>query len=224
MLASIHAPGPITLVGGAPLAPGLLEQARGIAPEFHAADGGADALLAAGIEPRSVIGDLDSLSPAARARLGDRVVHDPCQDTTDLEKCLSRLRAPLILGLGFVGGRVDHTLAALGALPGAPGPVLLLGAEDVVMALGGALEMDPAPGTRISLMPLAPVRVASEGLRWGTDLVLSPTGRTGASNAALGRVRLSPEGPGALLVMERAALASLLAASGPGAPSRFLKP
>ena len=38
------------------------------------------------------------------------------QETTDLEKCLYSVEAPLFLGVGFLGGRVDHQLAAMNAL------------------------------------------------------------------------------------------------------------
>jgi thiamine pyrophosphokinase len=44
------------------------------------------------------------------------VHHLPEQDTTDFEKCLYSVAAPLLLGVGFLGGRADHHLAAMNVL------------------------------------------------------------------------------------------------------------
>ena len=216
---------PVTLVGGGPVPATALREALAVAPVPVAADGGAAALLAEGIRPEAVYGDLDSLSPADAADLEGRTVHLRDQDTTDLQKCLAAIRAPLILGIGFLGGRLDHTLSALGTLM-AEGdrPVVLLGEGDIAMHLGAPLSIDLPAGARVSLMPLAPVRVISEGLRWETGgLTLAPGGRDGCSNEALGRVSLAPEGPGAILVLEAARTGALLGATGAGAPSRFVR-
>ena len=58
-----------TLVGGAPVTIRTLEEALRHAPRLIAVDGGADAALAAGMIPETVIGDLDSISDAARSAL-----------------------------------------------------------------------------------------------------------------------------------------------------------
>jgi len=59
----------VTLAGGGRFSGALLAQARNFAPRVVAADSGADRLLALGVEPEAVIGDFDSISRAARARL-----------------------------------------------------------------------------------------------------------------------------------------------------------
>ena len=56
----------VTLVGGGDPRPEGIEEALKYAPTLIAADGGADRALALGFRPEAVIGDLDSLSPAAR--------------------------------------------------------------------------------------------------------------------------------------------------------------
>ena len=67
---------PVTLIGGGPWRAEDLAAALAIAPTLVAADSGADAALSAGVEPALVVGDMDSISPDARARLGGRVHAD----------------------------------------------------------------------------------------------------------------------------------------------------
>ena len=51
----------VTLAGGSRFSAGLLARARKYAPRLVAADGGADRLLALGVEPEAVIGDRKSV-------------------------------------------------------------------------------------------------------------------------------------------------------------------
>jgi len=155
-----------------------------------AADGGADTLDALGHTPQAVIGDLDSITPALRARLGARVHPVPEQDSTDLDKCLRLIAAPMVLGLGFLGARLDHTVAALTSLVGhGRARVVLLGPEDLCFLAPPVLELALPPGARVSLYPMGPVTGRSDGLEWPIDgLTLTPAGRIGTSN----RVRAAP--------------------------------
>lgn len=206
---------PLLLVGGAPLPAGLLEEAEALTARTVAADGGADALDAAGRSPEAVIGDMDSVAdPAAwRARLGPRFLHVPEQDSTDLQKCLRLTRAPLTVGIGFLGARLDHTLAALSALArAAPRPVLLIGPEDCAIHLPPRWSARLGAGTPVSLFPMGKVRLSeSEGLEWPADGIdFRPLGPIGTSNrASADRVRLAAEGPGMLLLAPRAQAAEL---------------
>lgn len=200
--------GPVTLVGGGPLADGDLRAALALAPALVAADGGAGACLNAGLIPLAVIGDMDSLPPDAARTLAGRLHRVAEQDSTDFDKALSRIDAPLVIGLGFAGGRLDHELAALHALVArAQKPCLILGPETLALHCPPALDLPLAAGTTVSLFPLLPVRVTSRGLRWPTDgLLLSPRGRIGTSNAALGPVTLRPLARGLLVILPRSAL------------------
>ena len=186
----------VTLVGGGPVAPGDLDWAITQAPRLAAADGGAETLLAAGLMPEIVIGDLDSLSPDTRARIPRGNLQEVTeQDSTDFEKCLTRIAAPLVIGLGFLGGRVDHTLAALACLARVGAPCLLLGPDDVAFAAPPRLQIDLSPGTRVSLFPMRLTRGRSTGLRWPIEgLTLDPGGRIGTSNEATGPIQLEAEG------------------------------
>ncbi len=210
----------ITLVGGGTIGPQDINTALSRAPNVVAADGGADVCLAAGLCPVAVIGDLDSIGEAARTAYARVLHHIPEQDTTDFEKCLQRIRADLILCVGFGGGRVDHFLATLGALARYPDRRIVLLAEQDVICLIPAegLRVATAPGMRVSVLPLAPARVASQGLRWETGgLDLDPVGLVSASNEAVGGwVSLVPDGP-VVLVMPRAGLDAVLRAVVPPA-------
>ncbi|UYV37753.1 hypothetical protein N4R57_01135 [Rhodobacteraceae bacterium D3-12] len=75
------------------------------APRIVAADGAAQEVLRHGFMPEAVIGDFDSLSEASKRRISQDRLHEISeQDSTDFEKCLSRIEAPLVLGVGFEGG------------------------------------------------------------------------------------------------------------------------
>jgi thiamine pyrophosphokinase len=136
------------------------------------------------------------------------------QDSTDFDKCLRSIRAPLILGVGFTGARIDHELAACSALvaPGHP-PCILIGPVDICFAAPPELSLDLAPGTRLSLFPLAVLRGRSTGLRWPIDAVpFAPSGPIGTSNEVTGPVRLAFDAPGMLVILPVAALAATMTA------------
>ena len=209
---------PVTLVAGGPVRRAELRAAQIWAPQIVAADGGADRVLALGGEPVAVVGDLDSLSEAARARLGARVHEVPEQETTDFDKALRAIRAPLVLALGLIGGRADHALAALSGLMqhrlAGGGPVILLGSQDVIFAAPPVLDLALRIGDRLSIYPLAPVTGRSLGLEWPIDgLSLTPMGRIGTSNrVSAAQVRLEFDAPGALVILPRAQLAAAIRA------------
>ncbi len=202
---------PVTLLGSGALGEGDLALALGLAPVLVAADGGAGQALAAGHMPQAVIGDLDSVDAATLARIpAGRVHRIDEQETTDFDKCLRSVDAPLILGIGFLGARLDHQLAAMAVLVRRTGRrCILIGSHDVVFAAPPRLALDLRAGTRVSLFPLLPVAGTSRGLGWPIDgLALRPDGRLGTSNVATGPVTLTLDGPGALVVLPRDALAA----------------
>ncbi|HLQ19734.1 MAG TPA: hypothetical protein VK146_12230, partial [Tabrizicola sp.] len=59
----------VTLAGGGPFSARDLKLALARAPLAVAADSGADRLLRFGVTPDAVIGDMDSISAAARAKI-----------------------------------------------------------------------------------------------------------------------------------------------------------
>ncbi len=129
-----------------------------------AADGGGNALRAAGVVPHVVIGDLNSLEPAAEEAFraaGAEVIRYPAEkDETDLELALLLAvgrGAGQVDILGAIGGRWDQGLAnvAMLALPElAAVQVRLLDINQEAFLARGAAEIPGAAGDTVSLLPL----------------------------------------------------------------------
>lgn len=196
------------------MAPRLFQESLAIAPVLVAADGGANRCFALGVMPQAVVGDMDSITPRARTWVGqDRIHRIAEQETTDFDKALRSVASPFVLGLGFLGGFVDHELAVLASLVQSHAACILLGARDAVFHVPGALTLEMQRGDRFSLFPMGPVTGTSEGLDWPIDgLALSPMGRIGTSNRVTkGRVLLAMSGPGCLCIVPRARVGAVIA-------------
>lgn len=196
---------PVTLVGGSQLSETDLTIALKFAPTLVAADGGAQTVLAAGLRPEAVIGDMDSISAAARTAFVDVLHTVPEQTSSDFDKALRHISAPLVIALGVMGGRVDHELAMFNGLVCRPEVrCIALGGSNVVFVCPPALTLALPAGTPVSLFPMGPVQVGSTGLRWPTDgLHFSPAGRIGTSNEARGPVTLGADSPQMLVILPR---------------------
>ncbi|OIQ75587.1 thiamine pyrophosphokinase [mine drainage metagenome] len=210
----------VTLVGAGPVTPVGLRAALRLAPHLVAADGGADRVLAAGLMPEAVIGDCDSISAGARARLPAGVLHLIAeQDTTDFDKALRHIAAPFVLAVGFAGGRVDHTLGVFNTLVRrADQACFVLSPRDVVFVAPEEVTLRLKPGSRLSLFPMGAVAGESEGLRWPIGGVgFAPDGAVGVSNevsAPLVRLRFSARRM--LVILPRAALLPAIESRVPG--------
>lgn len=209
----------VTLMGGGPVLRPLAQDALRLAPHLVAADGGADRAIKLGLLPEAVIGDLDSLSRAARVALQDRLHRVSEQETTDFDKALRHISAPFVLALGFSGGRADHELAVYNALMRHPNRVcVILSGSDVIFLAPPRLELELPLKTRFSLFPMGEVSVESQGLRWPTNgLRFSPDGAIGTSNQTrAARVTLETSAAKMLVILPRAVLAPVLQALVPG--------
>lgn len=200
----------VTLVGGGQVNKGILTDSLAIAPFLVAADGGAEMVLKCGKMPKKVIGDFDSISAETLGQIASDDLHKIAeQETTDFDKCLDSITSPLILGIGFLGRRVDHQMAALSSLLRfRDKPCILIGKHDVIFHVPDQLQIDLPVGLRFSLYPLLPVSGTSEGLVWPINgLTLTPGGRLGTSNEVNAQqVKLYTDGPGMLAILPRRAL------------------
>lgn len=204
----------VTLVGGGAIKPVELMTALSVAPTLVAADGGADRALSLGQSPDLVIGDLDSISSAARDILSpEQIVHVADQDSTDFSKCLSRISAPFVVAVGFTGLRLDHTLSALSTMVKFKHlNVLMLSSEDISFIAPTSMTLPLMPGTRVSLYPLGSARGVSSGLEWPIEgIEFSPGGTVGTSNHANGIVTLHLEGQ-VLIILPRDCLSTVMMA------------
>jgi len=211
---------PIAIVGGGSVEPVLLRELAARKVVLIAADGGADSIDAAGLTPKAIIGDLDSVTDLEGWEKRTQVLHIPEQITTDFQKALYSTSAPVTLALGMTGKRLDHTLAALSALQEVAQKrhVILVDEVDIALAVSGPFAFEAKPKERISVHPFVPIVFErTEGLVYPmNDLLLDPAGRLGTSNEGTGgRVEIVPrdETPW-LLILGRERLWDLVAALG----------
>lgn len=206
----VSSDGPVTLLGGAEASDTHLNTALSLAPTLVAVDGGANALVGGPLSPVAVIGDLDSLSKAGRAEFADRLHEISEQETTDFDKALRHVAAPLVIALGVSGGRLDHELAGLNVLlRHFHRRCIALGGDTLTFLCPPSITLGLQPGALVSLFPMGHVAVRSTGLEWPTDgLSLSPVGRVGTSNRSVGSVTLEPDSPCLLVILEASGLGS----------------
>lgn len=173
---------PVTLVGGGPLSAELLARAVALAPTVVAADGGVHRAQDLGQRVDHVIGDMDSIDLAHVEGPQLHLISE--QMSTDLDKCLYSINAPYFLGVGFLGARLDHQLAACHSLlRAAEENIMLFGDEDICFLAPLKLTLNLPKGTRFSLFPMGKVSGTSEGLKWPIHAYeFAPARMIGTSN------------------------------------------
>jgi len=165
------------------------------APTVVAADGGLDRAAALGLDVDVVVGDLDSVSPAALAAAeaaGARVVRHPAaKDATDLELALDEaaaLGARRVLVVASANGRLDHLLSALLLLASdryADVEIDALVGDALVHVVRGSRSLAGEPGDLVTLLPLggAAEGVSTDGLAYPLRAeTLAPGSSRGVSN------------------------------------------
>lgn len=211
----VSAQEPITLIGGGQITKADVNLALRVAPTLVAADGGADRAMDFDHLPDAVIGDLDSITNKARASIPhDRIHHVAEQDSTDFEKVLREVSAPLIIGVGFTGARMDHQLAAFNTLVRFPQKrCILLGEHEVLALCPPSFRLDVAEGTTVSLFPMGAVEGVSDGLKWPIGgLHFAPDGQSGTSNVATGPIDIAVTAPKMLLMMPKVVFPKMIEA------------
>jgi thiamine pyrophosphokinase len=215
---------PIALVGGGEIGPDDLEVMLIRANTVVAADGGAAPLVESGRLPDAVIGDFDSLDSRHKDQIPvDRLYPIREQNSTDFDKALRSIDAPVVLGAGFLGGRLDHQLAVLNTLVQRQDrPCILLGETEVVFHAPPQISLCITPGDVVSFFPFQRVTGTSRGLEWPIDdLVMEPGGQVGTSNRALADVELTVDAPGLLVMVPRYALDQVMQAFLSGQTGRW---
>lgn len=169
------------------------------------ADGGANAALSLGLTPDLIIGDLDSISSAARrAFAGVRTLRVRRQDNTDMEKALDHIRAGAsgrVIVLGATGRRIDMTLANLAVVWRYIPPLDIVFADDGWHAVPfrGSRTFTAAAGSRVSLIPFGACKgITLRGLRFPLtdarlgvgDVAVSNVVRSGRFSVTVERGRL----------------------------------
>jgi thiamine pyrophosphokinase len=177
---------PVILVGGGDINWPALQDYLGHGHPVIAADGGANLLIKNNITPDSVIGDLDSFGDQASFSQSTTVIRIDEQDSTDFEKCLYSIAAPAFVGFGFLGKRLDHSLAALHILAKYcdDKTIRLIDMVDTVFVTRRAVDMAMPVGSRVSIFPLGEVSFeSSSGLEYPLDgLTMEIGSASGTSN------------------------------------------
>jgi thiamine pyrophosphokinase len=180
-----------------------------------AADGGADALARIGLLPSLLVGDLDSISPAALQHVKSRGVEvlalPTAKDETDTEAALrvavDRGATDVTVFNALGGPRLDHllgNLVLLTALWLAPVRVTLVDGLHEVFLVKGDSAVAGRRGDIVSLLPLTSVveDVRTEGLLYplrGEPLLQGQT--RGVSNEMTGDRARVTHGSGDLLLI-----------------------
>ncbi len=183
-----------------------------------AADGGANSLHAIGLVPHLLVGDLDSITAPTLAWItasSCAVLHLPREkDETDLERAVLLAReyhARVITVLGATGGRLDHTLAALGllgmeALTGCQMRLLDCEQETFLVRDGEQRAVDGQAGETVSLLPATPAvhDITITGFAYPLQHATLYAHRTrGVSNSLCGQQGAIKVGAGHLIVVHR---------------------
>lgn len=135
-------------------------------------DGAVDQLVGRAIDPRVIVGDMDSISEAARARFHACIVEDPDQETNDLTKAINwavREGIEEVLVLGADGKRLDHTIAnaALVAEHCARIAIAMATDDGFMVPVVQSTRFACVPGQQVSIFSLdGATRFHSQGLRY----------------------------------------------------------
>ena len=156
------------IVGNRPLSKSIIELSRN--KLIVAADGGADRLLEYEILPDKVIGDLDSISDKTATKLEDWLILNKDIQKTDLEKAVEyaiERGSKKIKIVGWSGGRIDHTIAALGLA--FDSRIELIDDKFTVKCISDLEIIEDEKGTLFSLISVPEARVSIQGARWELD-------------------------------------------------------
>lgn len=184
-----------------------------------AVDGGLSACLGAGRVPDVCIGDFDSAPVIAVERAendGCRMIRHPAEkDASDLDLALDLARAEGWSGLtltGILAGRLDHTLASLGAVARNADLGIVVREPDVdvhPLAQHGpsAVALSTRPGEILSIFAIGgEATVTASGVRYPLSAhPLSPCTSLGLSNVAVAPVQhISVQSGRVLIIVPRA--------------------
>ena len=142
-------------------------------------DSAAERLVAHGLEPDHIVGDLDSISPEFRKRYAARITHIEEQDDNDLTKAFHialKLDPSDITIVGATGRREDHTLGNISLLldyvKEASCPVRMLTDFGRFEAILGSASFAAEPGRQVSIFAFDnELKIESAGLKYPTGSV-----------------------------------------------------
>ena len=157
-----------------------------------ALDSGADTALEAGFEPDLALGDFDSVSEEAKAKLGkEKLFKISRQDNTDLEKGLSFckvIKPQKVTIVCLSGGRLDFTLSNFLTLFNFIRNFEIEVKSDAwrIYPLRKRGIFEAVKGAKVSLIPLTPIKdITLKGLKYGLKNDTLKVGQLAVSNTAV---------------------------------------
>ena len=198
------------LIGAGPTSQEMILSSAVYASSFVAADGGFNAATDAGLDVALVVGDMDSQSTPFGSQ---NFLEMKEQDTTDFEKCLQVCDAEVFLGVGFLGGRLDHQMAAFSALLRDKRAIILMDACQLVFIVPPEFHLNLEHGTEVAFYPLVGLRADALGLQWPLDDEMAPGELISTSNKVDGTfIKLKVNRHGLLAILPVGCLEPVLKA------------
>jgi thiamine pyrophosphokinase len=180
------------------------------------ADGGTRHVLALGVRPDLIVGDLDSADPEAIRKFREEDVkietHPRDKNETDLELAINRaieMNPDRLVIVAALGGRLDQTLANITLLTDlrlSKFQVRLDDGVEEIQLCRDRVEVHGRAGDLVSLIPWqgAVSGIQTEGLRWPLHReTLYPDKTRGISNEMAGDAASVTMESGLLLIVHR---------------------
>jgi thiamine pyrophosphokinase len=202
--------GGVNLIGGGDVSDEQLDQIRESNLPVYCADAGLLEAKSAGLTISGVIGDLDTVGTTAIENVP--IAYFPDQNSTDFDKSLSMIDAQYILCYGFLGRRLDHSLASISSIAKSDKTAFVINEMDFCAVCPPHLNLNLPVGSRVSLFPVVPTKARSTGLEYNVNGIdLSPIGMISTSNNTNEpQIDIWIDSGVALVVMPRSELASVL--------------
>ena len=154
------------LVGAGPISEYCLLETKTIADTIVAVDGGYNYLQRFRIKPDIVLGDFDSIHDQSLTDSAN-FIHQLDQNNSDFDKALNHCYDSFFLGLGFLGGRHDHTIYNLYKVANLSQlRIILIDENDTVCRIQDTMELTLPRGSRLSLMPVPEMTLTIQGVVW----------------------------------------------------------
>ena len=169
-------------------------------------DGAANNLIARGIIPNAIVGDLDSLSDENKVRFSDIIVEIKEQESNDLTKAVSYCVEHGITHISIVaatGMREDHLLGNVSLLVDYKKQVTVKMYTDygVFTPISSSTNFESFEGQPVSIFSLSSVPVSVSGLKYPLHNRILTNWWQGTLNKSLGNI-FQVETQGDILVFQ----------------------
>lgn len=140
-----------------------------------AADGAAEHLVGLGLQPRIIIGNMDSITVDRWNNDNSivRIPHSPDKDKSDAELAVEHALeqgCEQVILVAAIGGRLDHTLGNVALVASYPGRIAILDGTSTLVAVDKSEKciLHGQIGTLVSLIPYGsgPFTVRTKGLKY----------------------------------------------------------